>query len=139
MFETNKYTILDDGFCVDFRLNNGRVTEILYSVEASTTSTIYSLFSLNNGSIVEAEITGEKVNVREYAPNGQVKFQVSQSKGDRLLVDIEERDKGWYYVIGRIVNNSLKTIPYYAISKQFVKVRKLTPSERKLFLSQYKK
>ena len=107
MLETNKYTILDDGFCVDFRLNNGRVTEILYSVEASTTSTIYSLFSLNNGSIVEAEITGEKVNVRN-APDrsGKVLFQVSRSKGDKLIVD-REAEVGWHSVSYHLIDQGI--------------------------------
>ncbi len=90
-----------------------------------------------------ADITGEKVNVRDAAPDGKVKFQVSRSKGDRLLVyrveNEDDDENGWYYVEGRIVNNSLKTLPRYYISKRFVKTRKLTPSERKLFISQYRK
>ena len=132
-----QYEESEGGGLLTFSVENGIITSISFSMLESQTSKMSFLFNLYANFL--AEVTGEKVNVREYAPKGQVKFQVNKSKGDRLLVDIEERDKGWYYVIGRIVNNSLKTIPYYAISKQFVKVRKLTPSERKLFLSQYKK
>ena len=134
--EVVQYEESEGGGVFIFSVENGIITSISFEMLENQTSKMNFLFNLY-AHLYLGEVTGEKVNVRENAPNGQVKFQVSQSKGDRLLVDIEERDKGWYEIAGRIVNNSLKTVPYYAISKQFVKVRKLTPSERKNFLSQY--
>ncbi|MBR1485660.1 MAG: hypothetical protein IJ597_00200 [Synergistaceae bacterium] len=128
----------DEGGMLTFTIENGTITSISYWLLGNQTSKMRFLYDLY-ADLYLGEVTGEKVNVREYAPNGEVKFQVSKSKRDRLLVNVEERNKGWYYVAGRIVNNSFKSTPYYSISKQFVKIRKLTPSERKLFFSQYKK
>ena len=130
----------DGGGILLFSVDNGIINSIsFYILDYNQTSKMNFIFDLY-ANLYLAEVTGEKVNVRESAPNGEIKFQVSKSKGDRLLVDVNERYyKGWYQVAGRIVNNSLKTVPYYSISKQFVNVRKLTPSERKNFISQYKK
>ena len=134
-----QYEESDGGGVLSFSVENGIITSIsFYALDVNRTSKMSFLFDLYN--LYLGEVTGEKVNVRENAPNGQVKFQVSKSKGECLLVNIEERYyRGWYDVVGRVVNNSIKTIPYYSISKQFVKVRKLTPAERKLFFSQYQK
>ena len=120
-----------------FSVENDRIASIAYTEYDNKTSKMSFLFNLY-ASFCIAEITGEKVNVRQYPPEGKVQFQVSRSKGDRLLVHMKEND-GWYFVTGRIVNNTLKTVPYYSISKQFVRIRKLTPSERKLFISQHVK
>ncbi len=129
----------DGGGLLTFSVENGIIKSISYSLLENQTSKMRMLFGLY-ADLYIGEVMGEKVNVREFAPDGQVKFQVSRSKGDRLLVNIEERNnKGWYEVAGRIVNNSLKTVPYYAISKQFVNVRKLKPSEIKSLISRYKK
>lgn len=124
----------DGGGMLIFSVDDGTITSIgFYMLDNQTSKmhflfNIYALFRL-------AEITGEKVNVREYSPAGSVKFQVSRSKGDTLLVDREESE-GWYSVVGRIVNNTLSRVPYYSISKQFIKARKLTLSERKRFILQ---
>ena len=91
-----------------------------------------------------AEVTGDKVNVREDIGyglgKGKVSFQVSKSKRDRLLVYPENPGDGWCYVEGRVINNYFKSIPRLCyISKQFLKIRKLTISERNLYISQYLK
>ncbi|MBQ7544087.1 MAG: hypothetical protein IJT02_04000 [Synergistaceae bacterium] len=120
-----------------FSVENNKITSIAFTILEHQTAKMNFLFKVY-ASLRVAEITGEKVNVREYPPAGKVRFQVSRSKGDRLLVeDSDNRD--WYHVAGRIVNNTLKTVPYYYISKQFVRVRRLTPSERERFISQYRK
>ena len=132
----------DFGGVLMFSVEDGKIEAIGYLiVDENYTSKMSFLFDLYS-SLYMGEVTGDKVNVREYAPNGKVRFQVSKSKGDRLLVDVASvyaNAEDWYPVAGRIVDNSLKTVPVYFISKQFVKTRKLTPSERKLFISQYRK
>lgn len=132
----------DFGGVLMFSVEDGKIASIGYSiVDENYTSKMEFLFDLYSN-LCMGEVTGDKVNVRESAPNGKVRFQVSKSKGDRLLIDVGRvyvDAEDWYPVAGRIVNNSLKTVPIYFISKQFVKTRKLTPSERKLFISQYRK
>ena len=128
----------DGGGVLMFSAENGKVTSIgCYILDENQTSKMNFLFNLYS-SLYVGEIAGEKVNVREYSPDGKVRFQVSRSKGDRLLIDINRND-GWYSVVGRIINGTLKTVPYYSVSGQFVNVRKITPSERRLFISQYRK
>ena len=123
---------------ITFFTKNNRITSIAYTNWYNMTSKMIFLHSLYASSAF-AEITGDKVNVREYSGyekgKDKVKFQVSKSKGDSLLIDPESYD-GWCDVIGRLVNNSLKSTPYCYISKQFLKIRDLTPSERKLYFSQ---
>ena len=130
----------DGGGALMFTAENGKVTSIgCYILDANQTSKMNFLFNLYS-SIRIGEIIGEKVNVREFDAYGKskVRFQVSKSNGDRLLV-YAEQNNGWYSVAGRIVNNKLKILPSYSISSQFVRVRKLTLSERKSFISQYRK
>lgn len=126
----------DGGALLMFSVENGKVTSIGCNLYHNQTTRMYFLFDLYS-SLRVGEVTGEKVNVREYAPSGRVKFQVSRSRGDILLV--EDDSNGWYRVAGRIVNGRLKTVPDYSISGQFVRVRKITTSERRLFISQYVK
>ena len=127
----------DGGGLLMFSTENGKVTSIGCNLYHNQTSRMYFLFDLYSSFRV-GEVTGEKVNVREYAPDGKIKFQVSRSKGDILLVETDDNN-GWYRVAGRIINGRLKTVPDYSISSQFVNVRKITPSERRLFISQYVK
>lgn len=128
----------DGGGVLTFTAENGKVTSIgCYILDENQTLKMNFLFNLYS-SLYVGEIAGEKVNVREYSPDGEVRFQVSRSKGDRLLVDMNRND-GWYSVVGRIINGTLKTVPYYSVSGQFVRVRKITPSERRLFISHYRK
>ncbi len=140
-FEEEEEEEESDGVLI-FTVEDNIVKSIAYTLLENQTSKMNFLFNLHVFYRI-ADITGEKVNVRDAAPDGKVKFQVSRSKGDRLLVyrveNEDDDENGWYYVEGRIVNNSLKTLPRYYISKRFVKTRKLTPSERKLFISQYRK
>ena len=127
----------EGGGALIFSAENNKITSVAFMILEQQTAKMSFLFDLYS-SLQIAEVTGEKVNVRQYPSNGKVRFQVSRSKGDRLLVeDSDNRD--WYLVAGRIVNNTLRTVPYYYISKQFVRARRLTPSERIFFLSQYKK
>ena len=127
----------DGGALLMFSLENGKVTSISCNLYHNQTSRLYFLFDLYSSFHV-GEVTGEKVNVREYAPDGKIKFQVSRSRGDILLVETDDND-GWYRVAGRIINGKLKAVPDYSVSSQFVNVRKITPSERRLFISQYLK
>lgn len=130
----------DGGGALMFTAENGKVTSIgCYILDENQTSKMNFLFDLYS-SLRVGEIIGEKVNVREFDAFGKskVKFQVSKSKGDRLLVYPDQND-GRYTIAGRIINNKLKILPSYSISGEFVRVRKLTLSERKSFISQYRK
>lgn len=143
IYRVFQYEESDGGGVLIFTVEYNIIKSIAYSLLENQTSKMTFLFDMHVFHRV-ADITGEKVNVRDAAPDGKVKFQVSKSKGDRLLVrrvENEEDDaNGWYYVEGRVVNNELKILPNrYYISKCFVKTRKLTPSERKSFISQYRK
>ena len=120
-----------------FTAENDIVTSIGCYLLGNQTSKMNFLCSLYSALYV-GEVTGEKVNVREYAPDGEVKFQVSRSKGDLLLV-YQDDHSGWYPVAGRIMNGKLKTVPDYSISRQFVRTRRATLSEKKSFVSQYRK
>ena len=107
------------------------------------TSKMLFLFSLYYN-VAFAEVIGEKVNVRKYTGyelgKDKVLFQVSKSKGDCLLVDSESLEKGWCYVEGRITNNFFKREPRSCyISKQFLRIRNLTITERNLYISQFLK
>ena len=120
-----------------FSTENNRITSIGYENWYNMTSKMSFLFSLYVN-LTFAEVTGEKVNVRDYFPKGEVLFQVNRSKKDYLLVDAEYPGNGWCYVKGKINHNLLKPILRSCyISKQFLKIRELSISERKLFLSQY--
>jgi len=122
-----------------FSTENNKITSIGYNSWYNMTSKMSFLFSLY-ADLAFAEVTGDKVNVREDYPKGKVLFQVNKSKGDCLLVVPEAPGNGWCYVEGIVTNNSLKRkarICY--ISKQFLKIRKLTISERNLYISQYLK
>ena len=122
---------------ISFTVRNNMIASIgYYFLGAHRTSKMNFLFEVYSN-LFFAEITGEKVNVREFSETGRVRFQVSRSRGDCLLVDLEGPVSGWCYVRGRIVNNSLKVVPSYSISKQFVKTRNLTSSEKKFYFSQY--
>lgn len=127
----------DGGGALMFTEEDGIITSIGCYLLDNQTSKMDFLYSLYSGLYV-GEVTGEKVNVREYAPDGEVKFQVSRSKGDILLVYPDDNN-GWYILAGRIMNGKLKTVPDYSISRQFVRTRRLTFSEKKSFISQYRK
>ena len=129
----------DAGIYIVFSVENNRITSIGYRNWDNVTSKMGFLFSLY-ADLAFAEITGDKVNVREDYPKGKVLFQVNKSKGDCLLVEPEAPGNGWCYVEGIVTNNSLKRNPRICyISKQFLKIRKLTVSERNLYISQYLK
>ena len=136
IYNAYQFEEADGGGIIMFSQENGKVTSIGCNLYHNQTSRMYFLFDLYS-SLRVGEVTGEKVNVREHANDGKIKFQVSRSRGDILLV--EDDNNGWYRVAGRIINGRLKTVPEYSISGQFVRVRKITPSERRLFISQYVK
>ena len=142
IYRVFQYEESDGGGVLIFTVEDNIIKSIAYSLLENQTSKMNFLFDMHVFYRV-ADITGEKVNVRDAAPDGKVKFQVSRSKKDRLLVrrveNEEDEENGWYYVEGRIANNELKTLPRYYISQRFVKTRKLTPSERESFISQYRK
>ena len=143
---SNEYTVCrvpesDTAGQITFSTDNNRITSIAYENWYNMTSKMQFLFSLYT-TLIFAEVTGEKVNVREDSgygrDNDKVLFQVNKSNKDCLLVYSQTPKEGLCYVRGRIVNNSFKFIPRICyISKQFLKVRKLTIPERKLFFSQY--
>ena len=133
----------DAGIYLVFSVENNRITSIAYRDWYNRTSKMVFLFSLYADSEF-AEVTGEKVNVRRYTGYGfgkdKVLFQVSKSKGDCLLVDLDSPEKDWCFVDGRVINNSFKYEPRKCyISKKFLNIRKLSISERKSYISQYLK
>lgn len=133
----------DVGIYIVFSIDNNRVTSIGYRSWDNLTSKMSFLCSLY-ADLYFAEVTGDKVNVRENIGygfgKGEVSFQVSKSKRDCLLVHPEEPGDGWCYIGARIVNNVCKHISSnYYISKQFLKIRKLSISERNLYISQFLK
>ena len=144
IYRVFQYEESDGGGVLIFTVEDNIIKSIAYSLLDNQTSKMNFLFDMHVFHRI-ADITGEKVNVRDAAPDGKIKFQVSRSKRDHLLVrrveneDDDDDENGWYYVEGRIVNNKLETLPSYYISKRFVKTRELTPSERKSFISQYRK
>lgn len=142
IYRVFQYEESDGGGVLIFTVEDNIIKSIAYSLLDNQTSKMNFLFDMHVFYRI-ADITGEKVNVRDAAPDGKIKFQVSRSKRDNFLVrSVENEDddeNGWYYVEGRIANNELKTLPRYYISRRFVKTRELTPSERKLFISQYRK
>ncbi len=124
-----------------FSVRNNTVTSIgYYSNGENTTSKMHFLFELYS-SLFFAEVKGERVNVRKnegYLGKDKVLFQVSQSRGDCLLVDPDGPSDGeWCYVYGRIVNDSLRTVPFCYVSRQFLRPRNLTLSEKKRYFLQY--
>lgn len=138
VYRVFQYEESDGGGVLMFSVENGRVASVgCYILDVNQTARMDFLFDLYSVLRI-GEVAGEKVNVRESAPSGKVRFQVSESKGDRLLV-YAEASNGWYSVAGRIVNNKFRAVPSYNVSKQFVRVWNLTPSERRLLISQYKK
>ena len=143
---SKKYTVYreeesDTAGSIVFSTENNKITSIAYEDWYNMTSKMGFLFSLY-ADLALAEITGEKVNVREDSGyemgKDKVLFQVHKSKRDRLLVYPEVIGKGWCYVGGIITNNSCNPVPRSCyISKQFLKIRNLTIAERKLYFSQY--
>ena len=144
IYRVFQYEESDGGGVLIFTVEDNIIKSIAYSLLDNQTSKMNFLFDMHVFYRI-ADITGEKVNVRDAAPDGKIKFQVSRSKRDHLLVrrveneDDDDDENGWYYVEGRIVNNKLETLPSYYISKRFVRTRELTPSERRSFISQYRK
>ena len=134
----------DAGIYIVFSVENNRITSIGYRDWDNVTSKMGFLFSLY-ADLAFAEVTGEKVNVREedgFHSKGKDKiaFQVSKSKRDCLLVYPETPGDGWCYIRARITNNSCKPVSSnYYISKQFLKIRKLSIAERNSYISQYLK
>ena len=126
-----------------FSTENNRITSIAYQNSENMTSKMLFLFSLYYN-LDFAEVTGEKVNVRRYTGyelgKDKVLFQVSKSKGDCLLVDPDSLEKAWCYVEGIVKSNTFKREPRSCyISKQFLKIRKLSIRERSLYISQFLK
>ena len=124
-----------------FSVRNNTITSIgFYAMGSHTTSKMHFLFELY-AKLFFAEVRGERVNVRKnegYLGKDKVLFQVSQSRGDCLLVDLEGPSDGeWCYVYGRIVNDSLRTVPSCYVSRQFLRPRNLTLSEKKRYFSRY--
>lgn len=141
-----KYSIRNDDFAVDFRLANGYVTEITYQMLFDDSITILTgkiptLFALYS-SMMNAEITGEKVNVRN-APstNGKILFQVSNSKKDCLIVSKEEASN-WYRVHYQLIyqgNSSYQVKPIKQsayIIENFIRLSPLSKETRK-FLERF--
>lgn len=126
-----------------FSTENNRISSIGYITWDNMTSKMRFLYSLYDD-LYFAEVTGDKVNVRENIgyglDKGKVSFQVSKSKRDRLLVYPENPGEGWCYIGARIVNNVCKPMGiHYYISRKFLKIRKLSISERNLYISQFLK
>lgn len=127
--------------------SKGYVHEIQYTTVGSITSKMSLLYAFNSGELLAADVTGQKVNVRDYpdASGSNVVFQVNRSKDVLLVIDnanshyhavYNNVNEGWYRVVGRISGN--KFIPVegeaYVIYK-YIDIRPMTNVERNMVSS----
>lgn len=101
--------------------SKGYVHEIHYTTVGSITSKMSLLYAFNSGELLAADVTGQKVNIRDFPDTSgtNVVFQANKSKKDVLLVIDKANSHAngvynnisdeWYRVIGRISRN--KFIP----------------------------
>lgn len=68
------------------------------------TSKMLLVDSLYTDEFMTVKITGEKVNVRDEPKNGNILFQVSRSKNDKLIVRKND-DDGWYSIVFKLTGN----------------------------------
>ena len=122
--------------------------EIQYTTVGSITSKMSLLYAFNSGELLAADVSGQKVNVRDYPDTSgtNVVFQVNKSKKDVLLVIDNANshyhavynniNEGWYRVVGKISGN--KFIPAegeaYVIYK-YIDIRPMTNVERNMVSS----
>ena len=128
--------------------SKGYVHEIQYTTVGSITSKMSLLYAFNSGELLAADVSGQKVNVRDYPDTSgtNVVFQVNKSKKDVLLVIDNANshyhavynniNEGWYRVVGKISGN--KFIPAegeaYVIYK-YIDIRPMTNVERNMISS----
>ena len=67
--------------------SKGYVNEIQYTTVGSITSKMSMLYAFYSGELLAADVTGQKVNIRDYpdASGTNVVFQANKSKKDVLL------------------------------------------------------
>ena len=97
-----------DSYTFYFEIDNQRqcVKTISCSYRGNITSKMGLLEALYDNNFMIVKVKGEKVNVRSEASiNGRVLFQVSRSKGDKLIVRKNDYN-GWYAVDFRFTNNN---------------------------------
>lgn len=131
-----EYTLLEEGFWITFNLNDGFISSIEYSSSgAMITSKMLILCNFFRGQTLVAEVTGEKVNVRNTPDtSGKILFQVNRSKGDRLLISNDENN-GWHHVLARFSGNQAQLIKGEAyIINRFIQSRPLTNAEKRNLL-----
>lgn len=128
--------------------SKGYVHEIQYTTVGSITSKMSLLYAFNSGELFAADVSGQKVNVRDYpdASGTNVVFQANKSKKDVLLVIDKANSHAngvynnisdeWYRVIGRISRNKFISVEgeAYVIYK-YINIRPMTNVERNIVSS----
>lgn len=130
--------------------SKGYVHEIQYTTVGSITSKMSLLYAFNSGELLAADVSGQKVNVRDYPDTSgtNVVFQANKSKKKKdVLLVIDKANSHangvynnisdeWYRVVGRISGN--KFIPVegeaYVIYK-YVNIRPMSNVERNMVSS----
>ena len=96
---SNEYYLVGDGCWFSFYIDSAKqcLNGVSYSVRGGyMTSKMLLLNSLYDNQCTTVKIKGEKVNVRDEPKNGNILFQVSRSKNDKLIVRKND-DDGWYF------------------------------------------
>lgn len=128
--------------------SKGYVNEIQYTTVGSITSKMSMLYAFYSDELIAADVTGKKVNVRDYydADGSNVIFQVNRSKDVLLVIDKFNSHyhavyddfipDDWYRVVGRI--SGKKFIPVegkaYVIWK-YIDIRPMSNVERNMVSS----
>ena len=81
------------------------VKSIEYGLRGYITSKMLLLDNLYNDNFMTVRIKGERVNVRDEPKNGNILFQVSRSKNDKLIVHKNNED-GWFSIVFKLADNN---------------------------------
>lgn len=104
---SNEYYLVGDGCWFSFYIDSAKqcLNGVSYSVRGGyMTSKMLLLNSLYDDQFTTVKIKGEKVNVRDEPKNGNILFQVSRSKNDKLIVRKND-DDGWYSIVFKLTDN----------------------------------
>ena len=104
---SNEYYLVGDGCWFSFYIDSAKqcLNGVSYSVRGGyMTSKMLLLNSLYDNQFTTVKIKGEKVNVRDEPKNGNILFQVSRSKNDKLIVRKND-DDGWYSIVFKLTDN----------------------------------
>ena len=101
-FDSNAYYLGDFYFYIDD--SKQCLKGIEYGLRGYMTRKMLLLDSLYTDEFITVKIKGEKVNVRDEPKNGNILFQVSRSKNDKLIVHKNDND-GWYSIEFKLTDN----------------------------------